>query len=56
MKAKANKVLPSECTGKSKDPLWKKVYLKLNSQKTKVVASSPITSRQIDGKTMETVA
>ena len=29
--------------------------LKLNSQKTKVKASSPITSWQIDGKTMETV-
>ena len=32
-----------------------KVGLKLNIQKTKVVASSPITSWQIDGKTMETV-
>ena len=32
-----------------------KVGLKLNIQKTKVVASSPITSWQIDGETMETV-
>ena len=33
-----------------------KVGLKLNIQKTKIVASSPITSRQIDGETMETVS
>ena len=33
-----------------------KVGLKLNSQKTKIMASCPITSWQIDGKTMETVA
>ena len=32
-----------------------KVGLNLNFQKTKITASSPITSRQIDGKTMETV-
>ena len=32
-----------------------KVDLKLNIQKTKVMASSPITSWQIDGQTMETV-
>ena len=32
-----------------------KADLKLNIQKTKIVASSPITSRQIDGETMETV-
>ena len=32
-----------------------KVGLKLNIQKTKILASSPITSWQIDGKTMETV-
>ena len=32
-----------------------KVALKLNIQKTKIMASSPITSWQIDGKTMETV-
>ena len=32
-----------------------KVGLKLNIRKTKIMASSPITSRQIDGETMETV-
>ena len=32
-----------------------KVGLKLNIQKTKTMASSPITSWQIDGETMETV-
>ena len=32
-----------------------KVGLKLNIQKTKIMASSPITLWQIDGKTMETV-
>ena len=32
-----------------------KVDLKLNSHKTKIMASSPITSWQIDGETMETV-
>ena len=31
-----------------------KVGLKLNMQKTKIVASGPITSWQIDGETMET--
>ena len=33
-----------------------KVGLKFNIQKTKIMASSPITSWQIDGKTVETVA
>ena len=33
-----------------------KVGLKLNIQKTKITASGPITSWQIDGETMETVA
>ena len=33
-----------------------KVGLKLNFQKTKIMASGPITSWQIDGKTVETVA
>ena len=32
-----------------------KVGLKLNIQKTKIMASGPITSWQIDGETMETV-
>ena len=34
----------------------KKVDLKLNIQKTKIMASSPITLWQIDGETVETVA
>ena len=34
----------------------KKVGLKLNIQKTKIMASGPITSGQIDVKTVETVA
>ena len=33
-----------------------KVGLKLNIQKTKIMASSPITSWQINGETVETVA
>ena len=33
-----------------------KVGLKLNIQKTKIMASSPITSWQIDGETVDTVA
>ena len=52
-----------------KPPLWQKVNLlmkvkeesekvglKLNIQKTKIMASIPITSWQIDGETVETVA
>ena len=45
----------------SKASWWKwkveseKVGLKLNIQKTKIMASSPITSWEIDGETMETV-
>ena len=45
-----------------KSPLMKvkeeseKVGLKLNIQETKIMTSSPITTWQIDGKTMETVA
>ena len=49
------------------DPLWQRrtkepldesenVGLKLNIQKTKIMASGPITSWQIDGKTVERVA
>ena len=34
----------------------KKAGLKLNIQKTKIMASSPITSWQIDGETVETVS
>ena len=33
-----------------------KVGLKLNIQKTKIMVSGPITSRQIDGKTVKTVS
>ena len=33
-----------------------KVGLKLNIQKTKIMASDPITSWQIDGETLETVS
>ena len=33
-----------------------KVVWKLNIQKTKIMASGPITSQQIDGETVETVA
>ena len=33
-----------------------KVYLKLNIRKTKIMASGPITSWQIDGETVETVS
>ena len=34
----------------------KKVALKLNIQKTKIMASGPITSWEIDGETVETVS
>ena len=46
---------------RTKDPLdegergSEKAGLKLNIQKTKIMASSPVTSWQIDGETMETV-
>ena len=42
--------------GRTKWPLdeSEKVGLKLNSQKTKTMASGPITLWQIDGETMET--
>ena len=33
-----------------------KLGLKLNIQKTKIMASGPVTSYQIDGETLETVA
>ena len=33
-----------------------KVVLKLNNQKTKIMASGPITSWEIDGETVETVS
>ena len=40
---------------KVKEESEKKVGLKLNIQKTKIMASGPITSWQIDGETMETM-
>ena len=43
-----------ETLDKSKRELWK-FDLKLNIQNTKIMASGPITSQQIDGETMETV-
>ena len=52
----------AECEEELKSLLMKvkeeseKVGLKLNIQKTKIMASGPITSWQIDGETMETVA
>ena len=54
--------LMAECEEELKNLLMKvkeeseKVGLKLNIQKTKIMASGPITSWQIDGETMETVA
>ena len=54
-------ILVAESEGKLKSLLMKmkeeseKAGLKLNIQKMKIMASSPITSCQIDGETMETV-
>ena len=54
--------LMAECEEELKSFLTKvkeeseKVILKLNIQKTKIMASSPIISWQIDGETVETVA
>ena len=54
--------LMAECEEELKSLLMKmkeeseKVALKLNIQKTKIMASSPITSWQIDWETVETVA
>ena len=54
--------LMEECEEELKRLLMKvkeeteKVVLKLNIQKTKIMASGPITSWQIDGETVETVA
>ena len=56
-----NATLMAESEKKLKSLLMKvkeeseKVGLKLNMQKTKIMTSSPITSWQIDGETMETV-
>ena len=52
--------LMAESEEERKSPLMKvkeeseKVGLKLNTQKTKIMASGPITSWQIDGQTVET--
>ena len=52
----------AESEEKLKSPLMEvkeeseKVDLKLNIQKTKIMASGPITSWQIDGETVETVS
>ena len=57
-----NTTLMAECEEELKSLLMKvkeeneKVGLKLNIQKTKIMASGPITSWQIDGETVETVA
>ena len=57
-----NTTLMAESEEELKSPLMKvkeeseKVDLKLNIQKTKIMASGPITSRQIDGETVEAVA
>ena len=47
----------SERDGNTRPPdlPYEKVGLKLNIQKTKIMASGPITSWQIDGETLETV-
>ena len=44
--------MPSDICAKEES---EKAGLKLNIQKTKIMASGPITSRQIDGETMETM-
>ena len=52
----------AECEEELKSLLMKlkveseKVGVKLNIQKTKIMASGPITSREIDGETLETVS
>ena len=58
----ANKKFMAECEEELKSLLMKvkvqseKVGLKLNLQKTKIIASGPITSWEIDGETVETVS
>ena len=55
-------ILMAESEEELKSPLMKvkeeseKVGLKLNIQKTKIMASGPITSWEIDGETVETVS
>ena len=52
-----NTTLIAEGEKELKNNWWEseKVGLKLNIQKTKIMASGPITSWQIDGETLETV-
>ena len=56
-----NTTLMAESEEELKSPLMKvkveseKAGLKLNIQKAKIMASGPITSREIDGETVETV-
>ena len=45
-----------EPLGESERREWKRVGLKLNIQKNKIMASGPITSWEIDGETVETVS
>ena len=58
----SNKKLMAECEEELKSLLMivkvqsEKVGLKLNIQKTKIMASGPITSWEIDGETVETVS
>ena len=58
----ADDTLMAESEEELKSPLMKvkeeseKVGLKLNFQKTKIMVSGPITSREIDGETVETVS
>ena len=52
--AKSKEELKSLLTKAKKES--KKVGLKLNIQKTKIMTSGPITSWQIDGETIETVS
>ena len=60
MKHKLESRLPGEISITSDmqvtPPLWQKVSLKLNIQETKIMASGPITSWEIDGETVETVS
>ena len=53
LRAESKEVLKSLLMKMKEDS--EKVGLKLHIQKTKIMASSPITSWQVDGKTMETV-
>ena len=54
LKAKSKEELKSFLMKMKKES--EKVGLKLNIQKTKIMASGPITSWQMDGETVETVA